>query len=48
MHLTNVVVFSTKGDRPQFNKMSSGDLDGDKYIIIWNKDVLNFVTPDKI
>ena len=48
MHLTNVVVFSTKGYRPQFNKMSNGDLDGDKYIIIWNKDVLEYVTKDKI
>ena len=48
MHLSNIIVFSSKGSRPQCNQMSNGDLDGDKYLIIWNKDILSYVTPDKI
>lgn len=31
--MINVIVFSKKGDRPDFNKMGSGDLDGDIYWI---------------
>ncbi len=39
--LFNVVVFSTKGDRPDENKLSMGDLDGDTYMVIWDKDIVN-------
>jgi len=28
-------VFPTKGDRPEQNKMSGGDLDGDVYFVSW-------------
>lgn len=35
-HLFNVVVFSTKGDRPECNKMAGGDLDGDTYFVAWD------------
>lgn len=40
----NVIVFSSKGDRPQQDKMSCGDLDGDIYWINWRKEfVENFI-----
>ena len=35
-HLVNVIVFSSKGKRPEQNKISGGDLDGDVYMIIWD------------
>ena len=34
----NVLVFSSKGDRPDQSKMGSGDLDGDVYWINWRKE----------
>ena len=34
----NVIIFSSKGDRPDQNKMGSGDLDGDIYWINWRKE----------
>lgn len=37
----NVIVFSCLGDRPDNNKMGSGDLDGDIYWINWNPTFLN-------
>ena len=36
-YLTNVIVFSSKGERPDQDKMGTGDLDGDIYWINWNK-----------
>ena len=35
-HMINVVVFSKKGKRPTFNQLSGGDLDGDRYFILYN------------
>lgn len=43
-HLANVVVFSSKGARPEQNKISGGDLDGDVYMTIWDP---KFVEPFK-
>lgn len=43
-HLRNVVVFPSKGDRDLPNMLSGGDLDGDDYIVIWDKDLTNGVT----
>ena len=39
-HLFNVIVFPSKGYRPQQNKMSGGDLDGDVYMAIWDKSLV--------
>lgn len=36
IHMRNVVVFSSKGERPETNKISGGDLDGDVYLCIWD------------
>jgi RNA-dependent RNA polymerase len=43
-HLRNVVVFPSKGDRDLASMLSGGDLDGDDYIVIWDKDLTNGVT----
>ncbi|BEJ14161.1 hypothetical protein CspHIS471_0313350 [Cutaneotrichosporon sp. HIS471] len=43
-HLTNVVVFSTKGDLPLPSMLGGGDLDGDDYTLIWDQ---RFVQPLK-
>lgn len=45
-HLYNVVVFSTKGQRPDQNKLSMGDLDGDTYLVIWDKDLVSAFGPN--
>jgi RNA-dependent RNA polymerase len=36
----NVIVFPSKGYRPEQNKMSGGDLDGDCFMVMWDKDIL--------
>jgi hypothetical protein len=40
MNLVNVIVFSQKGSRPTQHKMSGGDLDGDVYMAIWDKEIM--------
>ena len=35
-HMKNVIVFSKKGKRPTFNKLSGGDLDRDRYFVLFN------------
>ena len=47
-HLFNVVVFSSKGERPQCNMMSGGDLDGDVYFVAWDKELIQYVKPENI
>ncbi len=39
-HLNNVIVFPSRGQRPEQHKMSGGDLDGDVYMCIWDKDIV--------
>lgn len=39
-HLVNVIVFSSQGIRPEQHKMSGGDLDGDVYMCIWDKELV--------
>ena len=40
----NVIVFSSKGKRPEQDKMASGDLDGDIYWINWREDFVKNYT----
>jgi RNA-dependent RNA polymerase len=47
-HLFNVVVFSSKGERPQCNMMSGGDLDGDVYFVAWDKELIQYVKPENV
>lgn len=47
-HLFNIVVFSSKGDRPQCNKMAGGDLDGDVYFVCWEKSLVDSLDPEML
>jgi len=42
-HMINVIVFSSKGERPVQNEISGGDLDGDSYFVSWNRDLLKSI-----
>ena len=44
----NVIVFSSQGERPSFNKMSNGDLDGDTYFACWDPELVKHFNPDEI
>lgn len=44
----NVVVFPSKGYRPEQQKMSGGDLDGDVYMVLWEQDILNHFKPEQM
>ncbi|CAF1034878.1 unnamed protein product [Rotaria sordida] len=37
--LKDVVVFSTEGNRPDFNKIAGSDLDGDQYFVYWGREL---------
>ncbi|KAF6806066.1 hypothetical protein CPLU01_15933 [Colletotrichum plurivorum] len=39
-HLVDCIVFSTKGKRPAADLMSGGDLDGDKFFVSWDQDII--------
>lgn len=47
-HLSNVVVFSSKGSRPACNMMAGGDLDGDVYFVSWDSELLTHLQPEMI
>lgn len=44
-HLINVVVFPRVGPRPHPSELSSGDLDGDKYLVIWAPSIVDSMQP---
>ena len=37
-----MILFSSKGERPDPDKMSGGDLDGDQYLVIYDPNILQF------
>lgn len=39
-HLTDCIVFPTQGRRPSADLMSGGDLDGDKFFVCWDPDLI--------
>ena len=43
--LVNVIVFATVGNRPDQQKMSGGDLDGDVYHCCWEEKIVSEITP---
>eukprot|EP00029_Vermamoeba_vermiformis_P003689 TRINITY_DN14228_c0_g1_i1.p1 TRINITY_DN14228_c0_g1~~TRINITY_DN14228_c0_g1_i1.p1 ORF type:complete len:1280 (+),score=56.74 TRINITY_DN14228_c0_g1_i1:44-3841(+) len=43
-HLNNVIVFSTKGETSDASLMAGSDLDGDKYVCLWDPELVNNVT----
>ncbi len=40
-YLSNVVVFSSVGQRPDQHKLSLGDLDGDQYSVLWDSEIVD-------
>ena len=43
--LVNVLVFSSKGNRPDMEKLAGADLDGDTYWVCWYQDLFKNFTP---
>ncbi|KAI9347292.1 RNA dependent RNA polymerase-domain-containing protein [Obelidium mucronatum] len=41
----NAIVFSVKGERPAADVCSGGDLDGDRFLVIWDSDILQNMKP---
>ena len=44
LSLRNCILFSTKGSRPEPDTMGGGDLDGDKYLVIWHPILLKYAS----
>ncbi|KAI4088352.1 MAG: hypothetical protein LQ344_006137 [Seirophora lacunosa] len=40
LHLTDCIIFPTQGRRPSADLMSGGDLDGDKFFVCWDPDLV--------
>ncbi|KAL9647075.1 hypothetical protein ABK040_016549 [Willaertia magna] len=41
MHLKDVIVFSQQSERPDADKITGSDLDGDCFFVTWNPEVIN-------
>ncbi|KAK8030302.1 hypothetical protein PG990_000036 [Apiospora arundinis] len=39
-HLVDCIVFPTRGKRPSADMMSGGDLDGDRFFVCWDRDLV--------
>lgn len=39
-HLSDCIVFPTKGPRPHADESSGGDLDGDEFFVSWDKELI--------
>ena len=39
-HLVDCIVFPINGERPHADEMSGGDLDGDKFFVCWDKELI--------
>ncbi|KAJ3025035.1 UNVERIFIED_CONTAM: putative ATP-dependent RNA helicase dhr2 [Siphonaria sp. JEL0065] len=46
-YVQNAIVFCTTGDRPDADVCSGGDLDGDRFLIVWDKDIISRLKPAK-
>ncbi|KAJ3104276.1 hypothetical protein HDU96_008980 [Phlyctochytrium bullatum] len=44
--LRDVIVFSIEGDRPAADRCSGGDLDGDMFFVVWDKEIVKGVRED--
>jgi len=47
-YLSNVIVFSSKGQRPACNMMAGGDLDGDVYFVAWDRELLSHLSEEQM
>ena len=43
--LDQVIVFSSKGGRPMTDRLGGGDLDGDKYFVVCEQELVQMATP---
>jgi len=46
-NLINTIVFSSKGDRPDMEKLAGADLDGDTYWVCWQAEFLKHFKPSE-
>jgi hypothetical protein len=45
-HLVDCIVFPVQGDRPHADEMSGGDLDGDKFFVCWDQELVPHKTEE--